>query len=234
MEYEDITLSLRCMGETLTAKGRRVLQEGWRAAYGSLSLEGCEEVVFEGRTYTVDITLVTNVVDSVEMIDSTTTVTITVHHGTRTDLADSATFAEGYEGYGFTVTPTEAMLLTSALRQDEPVQLVLSDTLQTAFGCDSIVTLTLTFSGNLEIPEVEVTHESTVNVYPNPTTHEVNIEAEQMKHVELYDNEGRILADYDAYGGDKLRINVSQLASGIYYLRVHTPNAVTIQKIVKR
>ena len=201
---------------------------------GSLSLEGCEEVVFEGRTYTVDITLVTNVVDSVEMIDSTTTVTITVHHGTRTDLADSATFAEGYEGYGFTVTPTEAMLLTSALRQDEPVQLVLSDTLQTAFGCDSIVTLTLTFSGNLEIPEVEVTHESTVNVYPNPTTHEVNIEAEQMKHVELYDNEGRILADYDAYGGDKLRINVSQLASGIYYLRVHTPNAVTIQKIVKR
>ena len=43
MEYEDITLILRCRGETLTAKGRRVLQEGWKAAYGSLTLEEDEE-----------------------------------------------------------------------------------------------------------------------------------------------------------------------------------------------
>ncbi len=39
MEYEDITLTLKCQGETLTAKGRRILQEGWKAAYGSLSID---------------------------------------------------------------------------------------------------------------------------------------------------------------------------------------------------
>ena len=200
---------------------------------GRLQIEGCEEVEFEGRTYTVDITLTTSTIDTVEMIDSTTTVTITVHHGTRTELTDSATVTEGYEGYGFTVTPAEAMILSRTISQYGSAQMVLSDTLQTDFGCDSIVTLTLTFTAGLGMPEVTI-ETTTVKVYPNPTTSEVNIEAEQMSHVELYDNEGRTLADYDAYGGDKLRINVSQLASGIYYLRVHTPNAVTIQKIVKR
>ena len=39
MEFEDLTLTLRCQGETLTAKGRRTLQEGWKAAYGSMTLE---------------------------------------------------------------------------------------------------------------------------------------------------------------------------------------------------
>ena len=39
MEYEDMLLTLRCQGETLTARGRRVLQEGWKAAYGSLDTE---------------------------------------------------------------------------------------------------------------------------------------------------------------------------------------------------
>ena len=43
MEYEDLTVTLRCQGETLSAKGRRMLQEGWKAAYGSMVLEDPEE-----------------------------------------------------------------------------------------------------------------------------------------------------------------------------------------------
>ncbi len=41
--YEEIELTLRCEGETLTAKGRRVLEEGWHAAYGSALPEEEEE-----------------------------------------------------------------------------------------------------------------------------------------------------------------------------------------------
>ena len=33
--YEEIELTLTCEGETLHAKGKRVLEEGWRAAYGT-------------------------------------------------------------------------------------------------------------------------------------------------------------------------------------------------------
>ena len=200
----------------------------------TLDIEGCEEVELDGVTYTADATITTNVIDNTEMIDSTTTIHIRIHHGTVTNLTDSALVEEGYEGFGFTVTPTEAMLLNSTILEHGSAQMVLSDTLSTVFGCDSVVTLTLTFTGGLDIPEVEVTTTATVKVYPNPTVDVVNIEADGLQHVELYDNEGRTMADYDAPNGERLRINVSHLATGIYYLRVHTPTAVTIQKIVKR
>ena len=200
----------------------------------TIDVEGCEEVIWDNLLYTEDATLTTSDFDPVELIDSTTTVNIVVHHSTITELTDSAIIGEGYEGYGFTVTPTESLLLIQTLRQNGSAQIVLSDTLQTIFGCDSIVTLTLTFTSGLDMPEVEVTRESTIKVYPNPTTREVTVEAEKMSHVELYDNEGRRLADYDANSNDKIRINVTHLSTGVYYLRVHTPQSVTIQKIVKK
>ena len=202
----------------------------------TVDVDGCEEVEWNGSYYTADVTLTTNVVDANEMIDSTTTINIRVHHSTHTNLTDTAIAEYGYEGYGFTVTPTEAQLLLRTLQERGSAQMVLSDTLTTMFGCDSIVTLTLTFSGNLDIPEVEeVIPAATVKVYPNPTVDYVNVEVDGLMHVELYDNEGRTLADYDARPGDNtLRLNVSYLSSGVYYLRVHTPTAVTIQKFIKR
>ena len=201
----------------------------------TLHVDGCDEVEWEGTTYTADITLTSNVFDATEMIDSTTTINIQIHHSVYTNLADSAIMEEGYEGYGFTVTPTEAMLLNRTILVHGSAQMVLTDTLNTMFGCDSVVTLTLTFTGNLGVPEVEVTPTASVKVYPNPTVDFVNVEADDLMHVELYDNEGRTLADYDARTGDNvLRLNVSHLATGIYYLRIHTATAVTIQKFVKR
>ena len=41
--YEEIELTLTCEGETLRAKGKRMLEEGWRAAYGSGIPEDEEE-----------------------------------------------------------------------------------------------------------------------------------------------------------------------------------------------
>jgi uncharacterized ubiquitin-like protein YukD len=52
--------------------------------------------------------------------------------------------------------------------------------------------------------------------------------------VELYDNEGRRLQDYDTYGSAKITIDMTQYVTGIYYLRVHRPNNVVIQKIIKQ
>lgn len=39
MEYEDITMTVRCEGETLRIKGKRIINEGWKAAYGSFTIE---------------------------------------------------------------------------------------------------------------------------------------------------------------------------------------------------
>jgi hypothetical protein len=80
-------------------------------------------------------------------------------------------------------------------------------------------------------PTFEVQH--FVKVYPNPTTSRVTIESDGMQHVELYDNDGRRLKDYDTYSNDTITIDVTDYSSGIYYLRIHSAAGVTIQKIVK-
>ena len=41
--YEEMELTLQCEGETLHARGKRVLEEGWHAAYGSVLPEEEEE-----------------------------------------------------------------------------------------------------------------------------------------------------------------------------------------------
>lgn len=196
------------------------------------TIDGCEVVVLGGVTYTRDTVITTRVIDNDEMIDSTLTATIRLHYGTQTALFDSALLADGYEGYGFSISPSELELLNLTLDSAGHVSLVFSDTLTTVYGCDSIVTLTLTFTGDPDQPIVETV--TTVKVYPNPTTSVVNVETDEMSHVEVYDNEGRKLQDYDAAGRKKVVVDMTSFVTGIYFVRVHTPNEVIIQKVIKQ
>ena len=134
------------------------------------------------------------------------------------------------------MSAAESALLRRTLDSTGRATLVLTDTLQTAFGCDSVVTLTLTFrsESNEDIDIVDISSVSEVKVYPNPTVNIIHVEAEQMSHVEIYDNEGRVLQNRDTYDASSVTLDLSYYPSGIYYVRIHTPNNVTIQKVVKR
>ena len=164
--------------------------------------------------------------------DSTTALNVIVHHSTTTSVSDSIDEGDGYSGYGFYLTPAETTLMHNTLDSAGAVTIVLSDTLTTSFGCDSVVTLNLTINAKQGV--TEVTRVSTVKVYPNPTTSYVTVEADELKHVELYDNEGRRLADYVDAAGDKLTVDLDRLSTGVYYLRIHTSEKVTIQKVIKK
>ena len=123
-------------------------------------------------------------------------------------------------------------MLDQTIGTEGRASIILHDTLTTAFGCDSIVSLTLTFTGSREDPP-SVETEFSVNVYPNPTTSVVHVETKEMSHVEVYDNEGRRLQDYDANGSSKITIDMTTYVSGVYFVRVHTPEGVVIQKVIK-
>jgi hypothetical protein len=168
------------------------------------------------------------------MVDSTHTLHIVVNHATREQVTDSVEVGSSYSGYGFYLTATEVALLRETMQLHGSSTIVLSDTLQSALtGCDSIVTLQLTVNRQQGI--VETPTELQIRVYPNPTTARVTIEAtEAMSHVELYDNEGRRLQDYHTRQSDNLTIDVSHYPTGAYYLRVHTADNVTIQKLIKK
>ena len=197
--------------------------------------DGCGEVILDGIRYTHDTVVATRVVDYDMMVDSTIRAIVQVHNGTHTFVTDEVAEGDDYEGYGFSISGDELRMLARTLGTEGHASIILNDTLTSTYGCDSIVTLTLAFylmPGTEDIPEVEEVA-TTVNVYPNPTKGVVNVEAENMSHVEVYDNEGRRLQDYNAYGSNKITIDMTTYVSGVYFVRVHSPQGVVIQKVIK-
>ena len=64
-----------------------------------------------------------------------------------------------------------------------------TDTLIASNGCDSIVTLNLTLILGLN----NLATLSNVQVYPNPTSGKLTIDAENFEYVEVYDVSGRLI-----------------------------------------
>ncbi len=96
----------------------------------------------------------------------------------------------------------------------------------TVAGCDSTVTLHLTINNGIDdVEEAELN----VSIYPNPTHGLVNIEANgNVSKVEVYDINGRKVAIYD----NTTIIDLSNMASGTYTMRIHTQLGTTIKRVI--
>ncbi len=68
-----------------------------------------------------------------------------------------------------------------------------------------------------------------INLYPNPTTGIVNIDAEGIESVEVIDLSGRTVMSANGNTMD-----ISALNNGVYTVRINTVNGTSIQKIVKK
>ena len=199
--------------------------------HDEFTYEGCDSIEWDGLLYNESVVLSSHVIDSVLMIDSTATLTLLVHHSVSEQYNDTVDAGQPYSGYGFELSATETRLLRDASLRQEPVTLILTDTLVTVNGCDSVITLALTLLPTTGVVVADPNH---LKVYPNPTTSRVTIETEGLTHVELYDNEGRRLQDYTTGNKREMTIDVSTLPTGVYYLRIHTTDGVTIQKLIKK
>ena len=108
-----------------------------------------------------------------------------------------------------------------------------TQTLQTVHGCDSVVTLHLTITVG-----VDVYDGFDFRVYPNPTSTIVNVQF-IMNNVQLEDAGMQVL---DMYGklvkvvpitGETTSINVSDLADGVYFVRLRTDAGTVTKRFVK-
>ena len=73
-----------------------------------------------------------------------------------------------------------------------------------------------------------------VNVFPNPVTNELMIEIEANNGkagFEIIDSSGRSVLKGSLF--DKTAVNVSNFASGIYFLKIEMGNSLAIKKIIK-
>jgi hypothetical protein len=104
------------------------------------------------------------------------------------------------------------------------------DTLQTIFGCDSIIELTLTVTS---VGIVETQCIASLRVYPNPTTGELRITSNELRTlsvVEVYDIVEKKLLTFNApLPTNEIIIDISHLANGLYFLKINNK----IIKIIK-
>jgi ligand-binding sensor domain-containing protein len=98
------------------------------------------------------------------------------------------------------------------------------DSLQSIYGCDSLVITNLEVTAAAGISE---SHQSQVHIYPNPSRGIMFINCDELRRVDLYDSAGNILRSFfDA------ELDLSFLDDGTYYIRIITKTGRVIRKIV--
>jgi hypothetical protein len=86
------------------------------------------------------------------------------------------------------------------------------------------ISITLSGNGSVGIDEAD---EKSVGIFPNPVNDILNIIAENIKSVEIYNNIGENVASY----GNSHMINISDLSVGTYIVKVITDSKVITRKI---
>jgi hypothetical protein len=104
----------------------------------------------------------------------------------------------------------------------------------TSNGCSNSATITQSVSACTGLNNNVASIIGTV-VYPNPNTGLFTIELNNgsVKTIEVMDLTGRIVLT-NTSSNDKIDFNISNLANGVYYVRVQSNNTVEVIKIVKQ
>lgn len=168
--------------------------------------------------------------DSVLFIDSIITIDVIVNHSVHTEYVDTVEWGSDYSGYDFNLSSAEIAMYRDGQNVRYPHYYT------TAEGCDSTLNLNLfILNGPLSIDGQPV--KFNVSIYPNPTSGVVNIEADGLKQVEIYDATSRKVLSQRVDSQESaaaLQLNLSQIAAGSYYIRIHTNHGDAVQKIIKR
>ena len=84
-------------------------------------------------------------------------------------------------------------------------------------------------ANNEDPTSIEGAFANDINIFPNPTTGIVNIEAEGLNKVVVYDVTGRIMKSV----ANESTIDISNLEAGVYFFSVETENGSAMKKLVK-
>jgi hypothetical protein len=102
-----------------------------------------------------------------------------------------------------------------------------------ANGCSGVTTLVLNVSDCTGLNQITTTLNG-VKVYPNPTSglFTVELNTTSIKTVQVIDLTGRVVMS-NTSSSEKVNVNISALANGIYYVKIQSENAVEVIKVVK-
>ena len=172
------------------------------------TVTACDSYTWNGNTYSISsIDSITST--NAQGCDSVTTLYLTINYSTRDTIVDSATGS--YTWNDNTYTESGEYLFEGL----------------TEAGCDSVVVLQLTITQlGINIAEGN----NNIFLYPNPTPGKLTIVADDIEKVEVFDQSGRIAATFK----DTNEIDIHNLPTGAYTLRITLHNGSAVKRVIKQ
>ncbi len=173
------------------------------------TVTACDSYTWQGSTYTSSTNTPSYTSTNAQGCDSVTTLYLTINYSTRDTIVDSATGS--YTWNGNTYTESGEYLFEGL----------------TEAGCDSVVVLQLTITQlGINIAEGN----NNIFLYPNPTSGKLTIVADDIEKVEVFDQSGRIAATFK----DTNEIDIHNLPTGAYTLRITLHNGSAVKRVIKQ
>lgn len=100
-----------------------------------------------------------------------------------------------------------------------------------AGGCTATTACVHVVISGIETNEVQ----QGISIYPNPVNDVLQIEipSGEINAVEMYDITGALVKSFTNAGGNKIKINTTELAAGVYFIRVQSGNEMLVRKFSK-
>lgn len=177
----------------------------------------CENVPFEwrGGEYTVEGTYYDSLV-TVSGCDSVFVLHLYINPVYDIYVSDSAVREHEYTYENFVITPTDSGTFHYDIQY------------YTIFGCDSVVHLTLYVANNDAIDDHTLLPDFTF--YPNPTSATLNILGGQMRQVEVFNLNGKLIRRENADSPDFTQLDVTTLPTGHYLVKVTLEDGKTVTR----
>lgn len=93
-------------------------------------------------------------------------------------------------------------------------------------GCSNEASTVLLGIDNVDSP-------TTVSLYPNPAADRVTVSADRIRSVEVVSLMGQVLQHREA-NGNMVTLDIQNLSTGIYFVRVEMPDCVVVKKLVRK
>jgi len=112
-----------------------------------------------------------------------------------------------------------------------------NDTLYSVWGSNQNGSLNIWFqkisvlNNTTSVSEMIIELSNNISIFPNPATDEINIKGDNLNRVLLLDSRGNIIIDKKA-DRSLMKLNVSQLSKGVYFVRIEKGNKTFSHKII--
>ena len=225
-----------CYGTTYTENGFNVSEAG-TYTQNLQTVNGCDSIV----TLTLNVNPVANTNLTAAICNGTTYTENGFNvseAGTYTQNLQTVNGCDSIVTLNLTINPTYNITIDASINEGETYEEngfseseagTYVHTLQSEFGCDSVITLNLTVNSSLN--DV-VANAIEVSLYPNPANAYTILKVEGLKEqtpVYLFDIQGRKLKEYVLNAAQQtLRIDVSDLPKGVYTIMISN----TTQKLI--